>query len=61
MGLGWLVDGKINGTQMGRCSSGLDTILIDGGIEISNERVTNTSSGRIHVPRSKVAGTDLLS
>jgi hypothetical protein len=40
MGLGWLVDGKNTGTQMGGCSSALDTILTDGGIEIQNGRVT---------------------
>jgi hypothetical protein len=60
MGLGWLADGKNIGTQMGGCSSALDMILIDGGIEIQNGWVAHTSSGGIHVLGSKVAGRDLL-
>jgi hypothetical protein len=44
-GLGWLVDRKNTGTQMGGCSSGLDTILIDGGMEIQNGRVTHLVGG----------------
>ena len=51
MSLGWLVE----------CSSRLDMISIDEGIDIQNGRVTHLAGWRMGVSRPKVACTDLLS
>jgi hypothetical protein len=48
MGLGWLGNGKNIQTQMGECSSALDTILVHGGIEIQNGRVTHLVGGFVY-------------
>jgi hypothetical protein len=58
MGLGWLADEKNIWTQMGWCSSALDMILIEGGIEIQNGLVAHLVGGFMYW--GKVAGRDLL-